>query len=399
MPNTRREARAFDQYDIHNPLRAEYDLDQVDGLVVLGSLKHEVTTAHAPQFSVDTASAFRFTVKGKPEASIDAAPHTGHNVAVNSTMLRAMSGSEGNPIALKGTVTLWSENLRPVIATVHASVRLFRSGPPRPLIEVKVEPTLDLSGEIPGDGYVKIGEINLTISESAQIEYKQVANFIANIQLRDPSGKDMRAYVRRWRFEAAENDRIWVWVDGGIDDQLDLKAEENRFLTNKFEIGVSLADLRRGLRSSAGTNPKGSSHLELTITTRLSTDEGAEVPGEPRRIEVCGMPMDSVVFSGLCGMRPKRLALPPSDGDIHFDFPPLRVRLDPQNIISDQTELQVAADGAPLLIKLTSEIIGTKGSWSLPVETSNVSDPKGQSFRILGGESAGQSAQRRSPGR
>jgi hypothetical protein len=380
MPNTRREARAFDQCDIHNPLRAEYDLDQVDGFVVLGSLKHEVATARAPQFSVDPGSAFRFTVKSKPEASVAAAPQAGYDFIVKDTVLRTMAGSEGNPIALKETMTLWSENLKPVVATVHASVTLFRSGSPRPSVQIKVEPSLDLSGEIPGDGYVKIGEINLTPSESAQIKYRQDANFIAHIQLRDHNGKDMRACVRRWRFEAAENDRIWV--DDGIDDHLDLNAEENRFLTNKFEIGVSLADLRRCLRSSAGTNPNGSTHLELTITTRLSTDKGPEVPGEPRRIEVCGMPMDSVVFSGLCGMRPKRLALPPNDGDIHFDFPPLRVRLDPQGIISDPVELQVAADGAPLLIKLTSEIIGTERSWSLPVETSNVSDPKGQSFRI-----------------
>ena len=312
MSVSRRQVRPFDQCGIGNPISAQFDLDQDEREVSLGALTHDFAGTKPQKLGVAQGSRFFFFVNGQstPVATVVAGASVAF--AVDAGLVKELARAGANPVTLKEAVTLWRTGGEPVKVEVHATVRLFRSGPPQPAIRIDIAPKINLLADVSADGYLQIGTIFLSPSEPAIIECEGRADFTARVALR-AFAQTLPVSVRRYRLD---DDEQGSWLaDGGADivDPLDLIVTENRFRTDRFDIAVPYDALCLLVRSNRARAPDGAFVLAIEVDAGLSRDDGERKVIEKfiRHIEVEGRRATASVFSGLCGMPAKRLALAP----------------------------------------------------------------------------------------
>src|SRR5207237_1731499 len=101
-----------------------------DRYVPLALLKPDYRSARLPELGLPANSRFCFLDNGQASQRVPVSAGTPVVFAVEAGYLRDLT--QASPLALKETVWLWRTE-DPIKAEVHVTLRLFRSGPPRPL--------------------------------------------------------------------------------------------------------------------------------------------------------------------------------------------------------------------------------------------------------------------------
>lgn len=359
MSNFMRDARLFDKCGRSSPISSAYDLDKNERYVELAWLKHDYRSAKLPEFGLSANSRFCFLNNGLPSKRVPAAAGTAILLAIEADYLRNLV--QTSPLDLNETVWLWRTE-DPVKSDVYIKLQVFRSSVPRPVVNIDLGESIKLMGEIPADGYMQVGTILLQPPEFGGIEHRGRADFIGSVQLIATDGEALPVSVRRYRLEDDEKDRGWLTAGINFVETLELLVQEGRLRTNRFDLGVPYENLRRMARGMAAYSPGLSLMLEATVRTYLKpdNDEPWLLKEQTRTIEVEGTPSDSISFSGLCGMAPRRLIVAPDGSPASaFGFPAVRARLERRKpVVAEAVELHIAAHGDSLSVAISAMLIG-----------------------------------------
>ncbi|NPV19285.1 hypothetical protein [Bradyrhizobium aeschynomenes] len=359
MPGQDARAKLFDRCKPSSPITSEFDLDSNEQYLPLGWLTHDYRSAQPPAFALPPNSPFRFQNAYAPERRVNVAAGAAVALCVEASHVRSLART--SPIDLQETVRLFRVE-ETVTAVVHVRLQLFRSSPPRPVIQSSWHDILALTGEIPADGYLQIGTIQLDLLESAAIEHRARADFVGRMELSTSAGDRLPFGVRRHCLDDDEKDRGWLTAGDEFAEPLELRAPEGRWRTNRFDIGVSYHHLRRLMRAAMPFASDRPLILRRAVQMFLRHQQDlldllGEASGE---IELSGEFNDSIAFSGLCGMMPRRLTVTAdTPQDLNFSFPSIRARLAPRKPpVAETVELFAEAPEQELEIELSVELLG-----------------------------------------
>jgi hypothetical protein len=375
------EVRLFDRCGLGNPMLAEYDLEQTARYAPLGLLTHDFSAGQVPTFVIPPSSHFCFLIDELPNRHASVARGSHVLLAVEADYLRGLA--QANPVALQETVRLFRPE-EPVTSEIHVSVRLFRSGPSRPAVDIDINPTMQLRGEIPADGYLPFGTIRLRAADPLLTESREHADLLARVELRAAEGTLVPVGVLRYRIDDDEKDRGWLASGSDFIDALEPIPAEGRFRTERLDLGVTYEHLRRLARNVPGSSSGRPVRLAAEVRTYLRRADGnLEILKESSRdIEVEGTPSDSVAFSGLCGMAPRRLALrrgmrPTST----FEFPFIRARVDKRRVVTERVQLHIAAHADALSVEIGTALTGEASQLMSALPRCSIG-PLGETFDI-----------------
>jgi hypothetical protein len=351
--------RRFDECGPLNPLQAEFDLDAPPQSVHLGALTSDGDDV---QLQLEEAGPFRFlSPKGEETARFDLSGRGEAQIFALRDAVAGGAGSSGDPVALKGALTVWRLGARPLNETLHASVKLYRSGPVTPVARIVPETGVDLSGELPADRHVRLGTILLQPQEPI-FESRVDARIRVAVKIRAAGAGTATASLRVHQLGEDEGDRGWQTSDGSYEDWLQLDLQEHRFTTDEIEFGIAYEALCQLVGAAGPSAAKGATiQVEASVDLIKADGTSLALARESTDLVVRGYLGDSIAFS-ICGGSPHRLALQPAEVPAPLPFPKLFARRHVsrrgvQQLAMDPLEISVASAAQPVELRINISLV------------------------------------------
>jgi hypothetical protein len=372
MP-TESKPRIFEECGLFNPLLAEFDFDTEMPLVHLDPpIVHQEASG---RFVFPEDSPFRFLSGGSTASQIEAKRGEPVQVAIRAADIAAVAGRGEPTVRLSETLTLF-RSAQPIRVLVHASVRVFRSGPPRPEVRIHPVKSVDLAAELPPDGQVLLGQIDLAPDRLGSIECRGHAYLSASASV-TLGGVELPIVFRRHHRGDDERDRGWLTADAL--DWLEFDAFLAGVNIKQLDYGIPYHSLRQLLARSGDRNRETSS-LAVDVRVDMITRENAttRLAGEPYSVEVVGSPTDAVTFSGLAGSPPRRLVLTRDHTEpTVYTFPRVRMRSargGDSRPFAEPIELVVTSDSDRLDVEVTATLRSARREWPALQDTRSLWD-------------------------